>query len=101
MNKQQKLTKMENGQFKIINGTFTPQQAREILITIVNAKINYHVLKGFGNTIRDGVDTSNANNRISELTEIKKLMAEVFEQAEVSGNSLKITGNINIEFVEP
>ena len=48
----------ENPEFKLIKGTFSPEQAKIILNSLINSKINFHNLEDFSNSIRFNSDDS-------------------------------------------
>ena len=41
-------------QFKLIDSSYTVSEAREILLAIINSKIQFHQLKTFSHDIRSG-----------------------------------------------
>jgi hypothetical protein len=89
---------MKNKQdFKLIDGQFTPLEAKSILFTLVNSKINFHSMESFGITIRSSGDVSLHEKRIRELkktnTDIKKLM----DYALKNKLQVKVNGNIVIQ----
>lgn len=42
-------------QFKLIDSNYTASEAREILMAIINSKIQFHQLKTFSHDIRYGI----------------------------------------------
>ena len=91
--------KMENKRtFKLIDGSFSAMDARSVLTTIVSAKINFHSLRQFSDTIRFRSDRSQSELRISELKELNEELIKLTDQAAINGLRLKIRGNIEIEF---
>jgi len=90
---------MENKRtFKLIDGSFSAMDARSVLTTIVSAKINFHSLRQFSDTIRFRSDRSQSELRISELKELNEELIKLTDQAAINGLRLKIRGNIEIEF---
>ncbi len=60
---------------KLIEGIFSSQEARDILMNIFNAKIHFNEMKNFGSEERFGKEDENAKRRISELKkEVEKIM---------------------------
>lgn len=57
----------EKSQFNLLKGTFNGQDAKEILITLFNDKIQYHRLKNFSHEERFGKPDAHAVERIPEL----------------------------------
>ena len=64
--------------FKLIDGEFSPQDAKSILYTLITSKINFHSRESFGIQVRSSGDTSWHENRIKELAktnaEIRQLI---------------------------
>ena len=86
--------------FKLIAGKFIPQEARSILFTLVNSKINYHAMESFGITVRTSGDTSFHEKRIKELSEANVEIRKVLDYAEKNNILLSIKGDIEIKLVE-
>ena len=92
--------KMEQDyKFKLIQGEFAPDEAKSILFTLVNSKINFHQMESFGITVRSSGDTSFHENRIKQLTQSNVDIRRVIEYAAENNLRLKITSNIEIKFV--
>ena len=83
--------------FKLIDGNFSATDARSVLTTIVSAKINFHSLRQFSETIRFGSDRSHSEQRISELKKLNDDLIQLTEEAAQNGLRLKIKSNIEIE----
>lgn len=90
------MTKSEK--FKLIEGKFLHEDAKEILTNIFVAKINFHHLKNFSSQERFGKDDEIAIKRIPELrSEIAKL-EQVIAEAEAQNKKLVIDSEIVISF---
>lgn len=85
--------------YKLIDGEFKPSDAKSILSTLVNSKINFHRLESFGITIRTSGDTSFHENRIKELAQTNADIKEVMDYAAENKLRLKINGTIEIELI--
>jgi hypothetical protein len=62
---------MKEHSTRLIDGTFTPEQARNISLQLLNDKMNYHYLEKISNEERFGKDHQHSDKRIKELTEEK------------------------------
>ena len=91
---------MKQKNFKLIDGTFEPEEARNILISLVNTKINFHSMEAFGIAIRSSGDTSFHDKRISELTQMNLDLKELLEEARLAGMDVKLSGDITFTVVE-
>ena len=85
--------------FKLIAGKFMPQEARSILFTLVNSKINYHTMESFGITERTSGDTSFHEKRIKELSKANVGIRKVLDYADKNNIHLSITGDISIKLI--
>ena len=83
--------------FKLIHGTFDASEARAVLSAVVSAKINFHSLRQFSDTIRNGSDTAQSAQRIMELKKLDKELDELTENAKLQGLRLRINADITIE----
>jgi hypothetical protein len=86
-------------QIKFIDGTFNTEDASEILLAVLNDKINFHSTLLFSNTERFGVDASNSQLRIKELREDKERVVAMMKEAKESGALVKVGSTISIELI--
>ncbi len=86
--------------FKLIDGTFTPSEARNILFALVNSKISFHSMESFGITVRTSGDTSFHEKRIKELSQMTAEIRKVLHYTEKNNLRLRIDGIIEIELVD-
>ncbi|QSE96422.1 hypothetical protein [Fulvivirga lutea] len=79
-------------QFDLIKGVFEPEEAKEILLYLIDGKIQFHQNRIFSDKIRFGTENKASVARIAELEntreQILKLIAE---------DNLLIHSQINIE----
>jgi len=80
----------------LINGVFTPQEAREVLLTLLNHKINFHRLRNFSSEERFGKKDEASTKRLKELDESRKQVLSLLADAESAGYKLEIESMINI-----
>lgn len=85
--------------FRLIDGEFAPSDARNILFTLVNSKINFHSMESFGISIRTGGDTSFHEKRIKELAQTNIDIKEMMDYANENKLRLKIKGTIEIKLI--
>lgn len=81
---------------KLINNQFTPEEAKELLLTLINDKIRFHSTKNFSSEIRTGVSENQSRQRIKELEEAKKQIIELVQKAEEMNLVLDVESSINI-----
>ena len=92
---------MENTQnFKLVDGEFTPEKAREVLFALINSKIQFHNCEKFSTQIRFSGDVSHSEKRIEELTQVHREIKELIEQAKANGYNLKVNSLLEVALVE-
>ncbi len=85
-------------EFKLIEGEFTPQDAKEVLINLYTSKINFHLMKNFSSTERFGKMDETASKRIPQLKESMTIISAIIQEATDKKKKLKVTATVNIEF---
>lgn len=97
-NNNPKMTKTITEQrVQLVKGSFTPQEATDVVLALLDEKINFHKLQRLrwceGHF---GADTSYADQRIAELEAEKVLTRNFIKQAREEGHCLKISGILEI-----
>ncbi len=80
----------------LIDGEFNLQEAREILIDLINKKIHYHSLKNHEKWERNGVEDVFSANRIKELQCAREKILELTSKEFPKDFKLKINSIIEI-----
>ncbi len=86
---------MKTENIELINGNFSPQEAKEILLTILEDKIRFHnvkMMRGY----ETGADTSASKKRLSELKTSKEKVLRFVDEALASSKDLTINATISI-----
>jgi len=84
----------------LIEGDFSDDEAREILINIFSSKINFHNIKNWSSQERYGKDDEIAQARIPALKiEIEKLK-EILLEAKAQNKRLQVSSQINISLLD-
>lgn len=87
----------EAKQFKLIAGVFSPTDAKEILISLINEKIRFHNLKILTHQERFGVEDNGHTKRLKQLIKSKDQIQKLIESCEKKKKSLVINSTIVIE----
>ncbi len=86
---------------QLVKGSFTPQEATDVVLSLLDEKINFHKLQRLrwceGHF---GADTSYADQRIAELEAEKVIARNFIKQAREQGRCLKISGILEITMDE-
>ncbi len=89
---------MEN-KFNVIKGSFKPDEAKEILMTLINKKIDFHNLKNLSSQIRYNKADPNSQERMIALKEISNRIKELVKQAKEDNCDLSIDSSIHLALV--
>ena len=89
--------KLKEQTITLIDGSFNPSDAADIINAVLDVKINFHKLK------RISIMEGNTNDlceydteRIHELIKTKENIKEYFKDARLKGKKLNVDGIINI-----
>jgi len=82
---------------QLINGEFNPEDAKNIILSLINSKIQYHQLEIFSMQERFGIEATHSINRIEELKLTTRDVKEIIREAESLGLKLKVTSIVEIQ----
>ncbi|CAN5792595.1 hypothetical protein BH11BAC3_BH11BAC3_40230 [soil metagenome] len=83
---------------KFIDGKFSPEDAKEILVNLMNHKIRFHSMKNFSSEERFGKPVEGSQKRIDELKASREKIILLIQQAVDDKSDLRIESSINIAF---
>ncbi|MFS4468721.1 hypothetical protein [Maribacter sp. 2210JD10-5] len=90
------LTKQD---IKLIDGKFTPTEAKDLLVALIDHKINFHKLERLAvYAVAPDGDTEEPSGRIGELEYEKNVLNDIIAIARREGKKLKISGDVEITF---
>ncbi|HNR55088.1 MAG TPA: hypothetical protein PKJ19_07980 [Flavobacteriales bacterium] len=89
-----------NGPLTLLKGRFTPEEAREVLINLFQAKVSFHQMRDFSSLERTGREDHVAKERIIELKESMRRIKEMVAQAEGAGMMLNVSSTVQVELVD-
>ncbi|HSF56047.1 MAG TPA: hypothetical protein VLA71_19985 [Algoriphagus sp.] len=81
---------------KLIEGSFSYEEAREVLMELFSAKINFHEMRNFSSRERFGKEDENSIKRIALLKESTKKLAKFLEHAKSGQKKLIINSHIDL-----
>ena len=84
----------------LIEGSFTAEEAKEILLNMYSTKINFHEMKNFSSQERFGMEDEIAKMRIPKLKNEIENVLQLVSVADLNKNKLIITSEINISLSE-
>jgi hypothetical protein len=80
----------------LIEGRFSDEEAKEILMNIFSTKINFHNIKNLSSQVRYGTDDETANKRISELNKEIEKLSLIISKAKSKNKKLEISSEIRV-----
>lgn len=81
----------------LIEGQFSPTEAREVLMTLINSKITFHNRKNLSSMERKGHFNPESKKRVEQLKNIRSELLDLIEKVEKHDLSLEIHSEIDIE----
>jgi hypothetical protein len=82
----------------LIDGSFTPQEALDILMNLYSSKINFHELKCFSSIERFGHEDEHSAKRIPELKASRNKISIMLKELENSDEEINIQSEVIISF---
>jgi hypothetical protein len=82
--------------YRLISGVFYPDEASQLLMTLIEDKISFHQRNNWSRRERFGESDPVSAKRITELRQTKADLAALIEEAAAAGMQLSISGNIEI-----
>ncbi|MBW4361736.1 hypothetical protein [Flavobacterium taihuense] len=82
----------------LIDGNFSPTEAKELLMNLFINKINFHEKKNFSSHERYGKEDKTATRRIPELKESVETISQIITEATAQNQKIVITSTVNIHF---
>lgn len=90
---------IEATQYSLIAGEFSPHDARDILLNLLNEKINFHKARDWSSQERLGKRDTFAIERIEALKASRDAILKRIAEAEQQGLNVRLMSNISIEAV--
>ena len=88
-------------EFKIelIKGEFSSSDTKEILLSLLMSKLQFHQMRNFSLKERTGKSDTFSEQRITELTNAKTDLLQFVETNSADEKQMKIVGTITIEVI--
>jgi hypothetical protein len=86
---------------QLVEGEFTPSEASDIIVSLINQKINYHKLERLQFWERNHKDDKeNLSHRVKELEKEREIAKDFISKMRDEGRNLKVDGVIKITACE-
>ena len=81
---------------ELIKGTFVPDEAREILLQLLDSKINFHNRRNFSSRERFGMPDPYSEQRLEHLMESRKKVLTLVSELNDEEKTITINSTIEI-----
>jgi hypothetical protein len=82
--------------YRLIDGTFNPEEASAVLLSLVKSKMDFHQLQKTSSEERFGADVHQSGPRLIELKKLQEQLRALCQTAQEHEQTLKIHGWIEI-----
>lgn len=86
----------EKKSYRLIGGVFHPDQANQLLMTLIQDKLSFHQRNNWSRRERFGESDAVGTKRMGELRQTKADLAALIAEARTEGMELTINCNIEI-----
>ncbi len=84
----------------LLDGHFTPEEAREVLLSLFQAKIQFHEMQNFSSQERFGHEDAMAVKRIPDLKNNMRKIQNLVAVAVQTNKKMLVSSVVNIEFTD-
>ena len=85
---------------KLIQGSFSDEEAKDVLKNFFESKIHFHEMRNFSSEERFGHKDAIAVKRIPELKEASEEVLKIVQQAKLTNKRLLINASVQITIIE-
>lgn len=82
--------------YRLIQGVFSPEEARQVLMTLIHDKISFHQRNDWSRRERLGETDPPGRRRIDELMATREALNLLLADVEAQGSDLVINCNIDV-----
>jgi hypothetical protein len=92
---------MKNHQIKLIDSTYSVENAMEMLLSLMNDKIKYLNMKTFSEDLRFGSTAEHFEKRIHKLKEEVNVLSSLLNNPDLADSEVEIECSINLKIKQP
>jgi hypothetical protein len=82
---------------KLIDGTYNPNEAKEIIMSVFSSKIQFHQMKNFSRQERFGKEDKASIKRITELTKSMEAFLKIVKKAEKENKNIVLKSSVETQ----
>ncbi len=83
----------------LIDGSFDPDTAKDILVNLLQHKIHFHTLKSLRFWEKTGVKDIESQLRLEQLKNDRDLLLKLMHEAQLDAKQVVIKSSIQIDFI--
>lgn len=91
---------MNTTEIDLINGIFSAEQGRDIILNLLNHKIHFQTVKSLSYWEKTGNKDHDSLKRLEELKESRDYILKLFNDPDFEKKNLSIASKIQIQFVK-
>lgn len=92
-------TVLEKEVFDLVNGTFSTEDAAEILYHLIDKKITFHQARNLSSQLRFGTNDEASLKRLAQLKEARKTIDNLVARAREGERDIRINAQMLIELL--
>lgn len=92
---------MKAHQIKLIDSTYSVEDANEMLTSLIRDKIKFLNIKTLSENLRFGSSLDHLEKRIKELKEEKNILMELLNDPDLRDSEIEIECSINLKIKQP
>lgn len=86
---------------QLVNGIFTPTEAAQVILNLIEQKINFHKIQRLQKwEANHNFNTETIDRRIKELKKEKRIAQEFMDQSNAAGKDVKINGVVELSYTK-
>lgn len=85
--------------YTLLNGIFSPDEARQVLLSLVKSKIDFHNMEKLSNEERFGRDIAHSERRLAELRQLHETLRTTCQSAADTARRVQVNGWIEITLI--
>lgn len=89
----------KNASLHLIKGQFSPEEAREVLLSLINSKIQFHELQIMRKKARGEADIDASLQRIDDLEKSREQILELTSMYDSLGCELELEAEVVLSLV--
>ena len=85
----------------MIKGTFTPEEAKELLFGLLDSRIKFHNLKNWRSRERYGKPDAVSEEKSKYFEEARKNIESIIFEATAENKNITVNSSVEMSFVQP